>query len=67
MSAEVKYTKNTLALREMPETLKETHRGGVVRHSYIDHKALERNKYAPWGRGMASRLEGHVDIPKGSR
>ena len=30
------------------------HRG--VQHFYVDHRALERNKYAPWGRGHLSGL-----------
>lgn len=33
----------------------------------VDWRALERNKYAPWGRGHASGLSGKVAIPKGNR
>jgi len=32
----------------------QTRKGGVVKWWVLDYKALERNKYAPWGRGHAA-------------
>lgn len=53
-------TKATKALRNItdPERLKQhqaTH-GRKTPLMHTDHKALERNKYAPWGRGVHSGL-----------
>jgi len=36
--------------------------------SYVDYKRLERNKYAPWGRGVASKMDiQKVKIRPGNR
>jgi hypothetical protein len=60
-------TKAVKAMVLQNHSLRSTYKGGVSRVYYIDHKALERNIYAPWGRGHASGLDGRREIPVGNR
>lgn len=60
----IKPTRYARALVLQPVSLDRPNEGRVYR---VDHRALERSKYAPWGCGHASGLKGHVKIPAGNR
>jgi hypothetical protein len=63
----IRPTKYVKAMVLQEHSLRSTYKGGVSRLYFINHKALERNIYAPWGRGDASGLEGQKAIPAGNR
>ena len=49
-------TRFARALVDMDPPLITTHKGGTVHHKCVNWRALERNKYAPWGIGHAARV-----------
>ena len=51
----VKPSRMARALVRMNPPFIQTKKGGVVPYWRIDWRALERNKYAPWGVGHAAK------------
>jgi hypothetical protein len=50
----VRHTKMVRAMLPNDPPMLKTAKGGVVRFWKIDWRALERNKFAPWGVGHAA-------------
>jgi hypothetical protein len=50
----IKPSRFVRALVDMDPPFIQTRKGGTVPHKRVDWRALERNKYAPWGIGHAA-------------